>query len=170
MVVWPHGGAALRLIRYADCADEAWRNGAGRTRVLWSAPGVRISVAALEQDARFSDLSGYDRTFCVLGTGAVTLLVDGAERRLGPGEWTAFAGEAQVEARLHEAPLRAVNVMTLRGAAGHRVWLADGPVEAAMLVALARGRVGEQRFDAGDLLLPEFPPGLGGPFLAVQIA
>ena len=160
----------LGLIRYADCAEEAWRNGAGRTRTLWSGEGARISVATLEQDAPFSDLAGYDRTFCVLGPGTVTLLVDGAERRLGPGEWTAFAGEAQVVARLDHGPLRAVNVMTLRGAARHRVWLTDGAAQAAMFVALAGGNVGLEQFDAGDLLLPPLPPGLAGEFLAVQIA
>ena len=147
-----------------------WRNGAGRTRTLWSAPGARISVAELERDASFSSFAGFDRSLCVLGPGAVTLLVDGAERRLGPGELTAFAGEAQVEARLDQGPLRAVNVMTLRGEARHRVWLANGPADAAMLVALAGGSVGSERFEAGDLLLPPFPPGLRGTFLAVQIA
>ena len=162
--------APLRLIRYADCPEEPWRNGAGRTRTLWSGPGARISVATLEQDAPFSDLAGYDRSFCVLGPGGVTLLVDGAERRLEPGEWTVFTGEAQVSAQLDQGPLRAVNVMTLRGAARHRVWLADGAVDAAMLVPLAGGSLGGERFEAGDLLLPEFPPGLGGTFLAVQIA
>lgn len=106
----------------------------------------------------------------MLGPGGVTLLVDGAEHRLGPGEWTQFAGEAQVAARLDQGPLRAVNVMTRRGAARHRVWLADGPAEGAMLVALAGGSVGDEQFDAGDLLLPDFPPGLSGTFLAVQIA
>ena len=147
-----------------------WRNGAGRTRTLWSAPGARISVATLERDAPFSDLTGYDRSFCVLGPGAVTLLVNDNERRLGVGEWTEFAGEAQVEARLGQGPLRAVNVMTLRGEARHGVWLADVPADAAMLVALAGGSVGSERFEAGDLLLPPFPPGLGGAFMAVQIA
>ncbi len=137
---------------------------------MWSGEGARISVAALERDAPFSAYAGYDRSFCVLGPGAVTLLVDGDERRLSLGEWTAFAGEAQVSAQLDQGPLRAVNVMTLRGVARHRVWLAHGPADAAMLVALAGGNVGTERFDAGDLLLPEFPATLGGAFLAVQIA
>ena len=146
-----------------------WRNEAGRTRTLWSAPGARISVAELERDAAFSPFAGFDRSLCVLGPGAVTLLVDGAERRLGVGEWTEFAGEAQVEARLERGPLRAVNVMTLRGFARHRVWPASGPQDEAMLVALAGGSLGLERFEAGDLLLPPFPPGLSGAFLAVQI-
>ena len=147
-----------------------WRNGAGRTRTLWSAPGARISVAELERDAEFSSFAGFDRSLCVLGPGAVTLLVDGAARRMEAGEWTAFAGEAQVEARLEQGPLRAVNVMTLRGVARHRVWPASGPQDEAMLVALAGGSLGLERFEAGDLLLPPFPPGLSGAFLAVQIA
>lgn len=127
-------------------------------------------MAELERDAPFSAFAGYDRSFCVLGPGAVTLLIDGAERRLGPGEWTGFAGEAQVEARLDQGPARAVNVMTLRSAAQHRVWLASGSQDAAMLVALAAGSLGAECFDPGDLLLPPFPPGLSGAFLAVQIA
>ena len=127
-------------------------------------------MAELERDAPFSVFAGYDRSFCVLGPGAVTLLVDGAERRLGQGEWTAFAGEARVAARLDHGRLRAVNVMTERSVARHRVWLAGGPQDAAMLVALAGGEAGGETFDAGDLLLPEFPPGLAGAFLAVQIA
>lgn len=162
--------APLGLIRLADQAEEAWRNGAGRTRTLWSAPDARISVAELERDAPFSAFAGYDRTFCVLGPGAVTLLVDGMERRLGQCEWTGFAGEAQVAARLDAGPLRAVNVMTRRGAAQHRVWLASGALDATMLVALAAGSSGAVRFDPGDLLLPPFPHQLGGAFLAVEIA
>ena len=137
---------------------------------MWTGPGARISVATLEQDAPFSVFAGHDRSFCLLGPGGVTLLVDGAERRLGPGEWTGFAGEAQVAVRLAQGPARAVNVMTLRSEARHRVWLAGGPQDAAMLVALAGGEAGGETFDAGDLLLPEFPPGLSGSFLAVQIA
>lgn len=159
--------AALRLIRAHDCADEPWRNGAGRTRTLWSGEGARISVASLERDAPFSAYPGFDRTFCLLGPQAVTLIVDGAARVLAPGAWTSFAGEAEVVARLDAGPVRAANVMTERGLAQHTVQRAAGPVDGAMLVALAADG---PRYDCGDLILPPHPAGLAGSFLAVRIS
>ena len=72
---------ALHLIRARDCAEEAWRNGAGRTRTLWSGAGARISVATLEDDAPFSAYPGVDRTFCLLGPLAATLIVDASALR-----------------------------------------------------------------------------------------
>ncbi|WP_309751097.1 HutD family protein [Novosphingobium sp.] len=154
-------------MRARDCVDEPWRNGAGRTRTLWSGEGARISVAVLECDAPFSAYAGYDRTFCLLGPDAVSLIVDGAERVLAPGQWTSFAGEAAVAVRLEGGPVRALNVMTARGLARHAVQRAAGPVEGALLVALAGDG---PRYDAGDLLVPPYPNGLAGSFLAVRIS
>lgn len=154
------------LIRARDCAEQPWRNGAGRTRTLWSGQGARVSVAVLDRDAPFSVFAGFERTFFLLGPDAVTLSVDGDLRRLEAGDWTSFAGEAEVAVRLEAGPVRALNVMTARDKAMHTVERAAEPFDGAMLVALAGdGR----RYDAGDLLLPPHPAGLAGAFVAVRI-
>ncbi|MEQ1498225.1 MAG: HutD family protein [Novosphingobium sp.] len=158
--------APLRLIRLRDCAEEPWRNGAGRTRTLWSGQDARISVAALDRAAPFSAFAGVDRTFCLLGPDRVTLIVDGAERKLAPGDWTSFAGEAAAAVRLEGGAVQALNVMTTRGTAQHAVQRAAGPADAAMLVALAGDGAW---YEAGDLLLPPYPAALAGSFLAVRI-
>ena len=133
---------------------------------MWSGEGARISLASLERDAPFSAYPGFDRTFCLLGPHAVTLIVDGVARVLAPGGWTSFAGETEVAARVDAGPVRAINVMTERGLARHVVERACGPVDGAMLAALA-GDAG--RYDAGDLILPPCPAELTGSFLAVRI-
>lgn len=134
---------------------------------MWTGEGARISLALLERDAPFSAYPGFNRTFCLLGPHAVTLIVDGVARVLAPGDWTSFAGETEVAARVDAGQVRAVNVMTLRGLAQHSVERAAEPVDGAMLVALAGDGT---RYDSCDLILPPYPAGLAGSFLAVRIS
>ena len=161
----------LTIVRRAERPDEPWRNGAGRTRTLWTLPdsAARISVAELERDAPFSHLPGIDRTFCLLGPGRVVLEVDGIVRSLRPGEWTRFEGEAEVRARLAEGPVRAFNIMTARGRARHRVQASGGALDQAMLGVLEDGCAGDAALRCGDLVLPPVPQGITGRFLAIGI-
>lgn len=161
----------LNRVRYADCRDEPWRNGAGSTRTLWRSGAAadsdaRVSVARIVAAVSFSTFPGIDRTFCLLGPGGLTLVIGGAERHLQPGEWVSFAGEVPVDARPGSDPVRAINVMTARGRASHAVEPVSGPAGTAMLAALEDGA----GFDSGDLILPPVPRGLGGCFLAIRIA
>lgn len=164
----------LNIVRYADRPVEPWRNGAGRTRTLWvegkaSAPTARISVAELVRDAPFSHLPGLDRTFCLLGPGSVVLEIDGAAHNLLAGEWTTFAGEADVRAYLPEGPARALNIMSMRGQAWHRVEAAGCAIDQAMLAILADGKVGSEFVSSGDLILPPAARDITGRFLAIRI-
>lgn len=103
----------------------AWKNGGGVTDVIAVAPGERpewrISVARIELDGPFSDFSGYDRTIIPLsGDGVALAFATGVEHALRSFEPFAFAGEDAVEARLSNAPVSDLNVMTLREACTHR--------------------------------------------------
>lgn len=110
----------------SQVAPTPWRNGAGATRelttetdasgqVLW-----RISVADLDRDAPFSTFPGLDRLFVALGP--LRLTVDGRQQPLAAGDQARFAGEAPVTVAL-DAPTRALNVMTRRGACRAEVTL-----------------------------------------------
>jgi M3 family oligoendopeptidase len=122
----------------------AWRNGGGWTTVLAQADGGeplewRISIAEIERDGPFSDFSGYDRTIVAEG-GSFTLEFDDGERvTVEPLVPFSFAGERAVLCRLHGAPVRAFNVMTLRDAFEHDVCVNDGEIEVSLIDVLADG-------------------------------
>ncbi|MEH0580332.1 HutD family protein [Streptomyces sp. B21-108] len=128
----------------SQVAPTPWRNGAGATRelttetdasgqVLW-----RISVADLDRDAPFSTFPGLDRLFVALGP--LRLTVDGRQQPLAAGDQARFAGEAPVTVAL-DAPTRALNVMTRRGACRAEVTLRPAsaprlPADATTLTVL----------------------------------
>ena len=80
---------------------ERWRNGAGWTREILSAPGHgaafawRTSIAEIEHDCRFSTFPGCERQLILLsGDGARLQFDDGRETVLDPPHGRAtFAGE-----------------------------------------------------------------------------
>lgn len=165
----------VNLVRYAACRDEPWRSGGGSTRTLWTrgdpaAPMARISVAEIVRDAPFSCFPGIDRTFCALGPGPVVLWIDGAPSRLEQAQCISFPGEAQVSAQLPGGPVRALNVMTMRGLARHSVTHAHSAADDAILAALSDGEAQGLPVQCGDLILPPLPRGLSGHFLAIGIA
>lgn len=98
-----------------------WKNGQGSTRqVAVDPPGAtlaqgfrwRVSRAVVGQDGPFSPFPGVDRTLWLLRGAALTLVVDGQERRLERAyDQVAFPGEAAVVGRLGEGPTEDLNLM-----------------------------------------------------------
>ncbi len=116
---------STRILAAASYERVAWKNGAGLTDVVAVAaddpPGWRVSIASIERDGPFSDFGGYDRTIVSLSDDGVTLVwASGEERRLAKLAPFAFPGEAEVEVRLSDGPVRDFNVMTLRATHVHR--------------------------------------------------
>lgn len=98
-----------------------WKNGQGSTRqVAVDPPDAslaqgfrwRVSRAAVGQDGPFSPFPGVDRTLWLLRGAALTLVIDGQERRLERAyDEVAFPGEAAVVGRLGGGPTEDLNLM-----------------------------------------------------------
>jgi environmental stress-induced protein Ves len=125
--------AAPRLIRLADVAAQAWRNGGGVTRELLTLPEsrstagrpgdvawrLRLSVAEVDADGPFSSFAGVTRWFAVLHGDGVELDIAGQHRQLTPGsEPIRFDGAAPTSCRLLSGATRDLNLMLRRDAAG----------------------------------------------------
>lgn len=122
-----------------------WKNGGGSTAEIAVEPagadlaagfGWRLSIASIERDGPFSAFAGYDRWIMLIeGAGMVLDLGGGRMERIAerfrPFE---FAGEAAVECRLIDGPIRDFNLMLRRAshaAEAHVVELADEPLALA---------------------------------------
>lgn len=105
-----------------------WRNGRGETREIAKGTlgrgsvgtsGIhawdwRLSVASLKDDGSFSTFAGVDR-IAVLVEGAVTLTSDVQVLSWKvPGDLHGFLGDEAFRARVHDAPVRLLNLMTRR--------------------------------------------------------
>lgn len=114
----------LQTVSLAEIAPTPWKNGGGTTRdlLVWPPTGawtIRISVAAIERDGPFSDYTGFDRWFAVLGGAGLAL-------QLGKDRW---------EQRVGAPPLR------FDGALAPMCWLLDGPTrDLNLLVRRDAGR------------------------------
>jgi uncharacterized protein len=112
----------MNVVRLADCPEQPWRNGGGRTRELLAWPSaaawqVRVSVASVEADGPFSPYPGIDRWFAVLSGAGVVLALPRGAITLGPGSAAiAFAGETAPPCRLIDGPTQDLNLMLRRGA------------------------------------------------------
>jgi environmental stress-induced protein Ves len=106
---------ALRSL--ADLPVQAWANGGGSTRVLASdQPDEwkwRVSVATLDQGARFSALPSTRRQFAALDQ-PVSLIFDQGTVALRRFQVHAFDGAEAPTCALPEGSTRAINLM-LRG-------------------------------------------------------
>jgi environmental stress-induced protein Ves len=117
--------SGIHIVRTADAAPQAWRNGGGVTRELLAWPpgtdpwALRVSVADIETDGPFSAFPGVERWFAVIsGTGVVLQFPEG-ERRLTPTDPPLrFDGAAAPGCRLIQGATRDLNLM-LRGGHGH---------------------------------------------------
>ncbi|QDQ26750.1 HutD family protein [Chitinimonas arctica] len=160
------------LFTPADYRNMPWRNGGGTTCELFrlSHPArpddfaLRLSIADVAQGGPFSLFPGVDRSLMLL-EGAGMLLDFGTHtvRMDRPCQPIDFPGEAAVDCRLLDGPLRDFNLMVARdwGQAALRVLaLAEGAELAlsgcqwTLVHALAgQLRLGGRLIEAGQLLL-----------------
>lgn len=111
--------AEVHLYRAADYPRMPWRNGAGTTQEVACNPGGsaaafdwRLSIADVAQDGGFSAFTGLQRIITVLEGRGIQLTVDGREQApLAPRQAYAFSGDAQVQCRLLDGPIRDFNLI-----------------------------------------------------------
>ncbi|MBO1015453.1 HutD family protein [Achromobacter sp. SD115] len=109
----------VHLYRAADYPRMPWRNGGGTTQEVACNPGGsaaafdwRLSIADVAQDGGFSAFTGYQRIITVLEGRGIQLTVDGSgQAPLVPRQPYAFAGDAQVQCRLLDGPIRDFNLI-----------------------------------------------------------
>lgn len=145
------------LIRAADLVASPWKNGGGVTREIGAFPpgaaldafAWRVSVADVGTAGPFSRFDGIDRTLVLLsGVGMTLAEAGGAHHVLDvPLARADFAGEAAIDATLHDGATRDFNLMTRRSAARGTldVWRAGAhhvaPADTVLLFC-ATGAVG----------------------------
>jgi len=147
---WANGGGrTAEIVVYPPQASIAARN------FLW-----RISMADVASDGPFSALPGFDRNLTLIAGDGMTL--DAGEHGVmalaAPFDQVAFAGDWEVDARLHGGAIEDLNVMTRRGAATATVdiVIVTGrhylrQRDAAMVVVLLDGRVSaDARHEGGE--------------------
>ncbi|MGS1104890.1 HutD/Ves family protein [Achromobacter anxifer] len=111
--------AEVHLYRAADYPRMPWRNGGGTTQEVACNPGGsaaafdwRLSIADVAGDGGFSAFTGYQRIITVLEGPGIQLTVDGSEQApLAPRQAYAFSGDAQVQCRLLDGPIRDFNLI-----------------------------------------------------------
>lgn len=108
-----------RLYRAQDYPRMPWRNGGGTTQEVACNEGGsvagfewRLSIADVSQDGGFSAFSGLQRIITVLDGVGIELTVDGRrEAPLHPRQAYAFSGDAKVDCRLLDGPIRDFNLI-----------------------------------------------------------
>ncbi|PWF45106.1 HutD/Ves family protein [Massilia glaciei] len=163
------------LIAYAALEPTCWKNGAGSTIEIATAPkgagfddfDWRVSLATIAQDGPFSVFPGIERTLALVEGAGMTLDIEGHSRFRLSDEHPVleFAGESVVKASLNGGATTDFNVMTRRARCHHRLgrrtlagssefaprgdvtllFLADGE---SLSVSSEVERLGMVRFDA----------------------
>jgi environmental stress-induced protein Ves len=169
-------GRVSRVVRLSDRVTMPWKNGGGITHELLRVEGaagfdVRLSIAEVATEGPFSRFPGVDRVILLLeGEQCVLTRDDGTVVRLTPGRPFAFLGEDSWGCTLPSGPVRDFNVMTSRASTRAAVLvLGPGRVDATYALALASGRVGDTRVEAGELLVLDGPVASEVPVVAVTI-
>lgn len=153
----------IEVVPLARLRARPWSNGGGDTRELlaWPDPAdwlVRISLADIEVDGRFSRLAGIHRTLAVAGAGGLVLHFE--DRRVlltATDEPLAFNGAAAPEVRLLGGPCQALNLMVLERQAGSALqraepeaeWTSAAPLRACYTTGPARLQIDDA--DAAEL-------------------
>lgn len=109
----------IRLYQAADYPRMPWKNGGGTTQEVARNPGDssaafewRLSIADVAQDGGFSAFNGYQRVITVLEGQGIQLTVDGREQTpLTSRQAYAFPGDARVDCRLLDGPIRDFNLI-----------------------------------------------------------
>ncbi|KVE92376.1 HutD family protein [Burkholderia vietnamiensis] len=188
---------AVATIRGAALVASPWKNGGGVTREIAAHPpgaaldafAWRVSVADVGAGGPFSRFDGVDRTLVLLSGAGMTLAEAGGARHVldTPLARADFAGEAAIDATLHDGATRDFNLMTRRSAARatlavwragtHRVERADTVLlfcaAGALEVAIGGARYALQELDTLRLDAPprafDVVVGAGGALLAVSL-
>ena len=113
-----------------------WKNGGGVTRevAIWPPAAAldafdwRISIADVAQGGPFSTFPGVDRVLTVIQGAGLELAVEGLATTIldAVAPPFAFPGDAACAAKLHDGPIRDLNLMVRRGVSA-RVRRLDGP-------------------------------------------
>jgi environmental stress-induced protein Ves len=120
---------AIRVVRAEDLVRVPWKNGGGTTAEVAVFPegsgfdtfGWRISMADVASDGPFSRFEGIDRTLILVQGKGLRLDVEGVVFQLDRNSpRLSFSGDDAVTGSLVSGPIRDLNVMTRRGAFGHR--------------------------------------------------
>ena len=138
-------GASFEHVDVLRLAPQRWRNGAGITREIATAPDGaggfdwRLSVAEVGRDAPFSAFPGIDRCIVLLhGSGMQLRADDGTiEHRLDTALVPfRFRGDAALQATLIDGACSDFNVMVRRGAFAADVCCHRGSAEVPGAAAL----------------------------------
>lgn len=143
--------AELCAVRFIDCMrvpPEPWANGGGTTRTLARGPEQhgaapwRVSIAALDGPAKFSQFAGYDRTLLPIDDSAIDLHSQDGQLLARTGQPVQFSGDLHVWVNLPARPVNVLNVMCKRGAFRAHVSVATHslrvtPTATHLLVSLA---------------------------------
>lgn len=97
------------MMRADEASLEPWANGLGRTRVLLTGDGWRVSLATIGAEAPFSPLPGVERVQVPLEPVIFTL--NGISRLVEPWTLVMFSGQDRVSARSAATWSLAINVM-----------------------------------------------------------
>ena len=138
-----------RIIAAADLPQSLWLNKAGRKADIAAGEGWLLGFAWLDQDAPFSDYSGFDRTITLLeGPGFTLDLPSGSVLSVATRfEPAAFDGAGPMACRV-KGPCRVLNAISAYPGMSHTVQVVPGadlasikPGESVFAVVL-RGAVG----------------------------
>jgi environmental stress-induced protein Ves len=134
----------MKLIGLDQASAQAWRNGGGTTRELftWPASGpwqLRISVADINADGPFSAFAGVDRWFAVAEGDGVELQFGDLQHRLRTDSAPLFFdGAAAPDCTLLGGATRDLNLMCQRDAGRAQMlrvqagadWISTAPLRA----------------------------------------
>ena len=155
----------MLVIRFAELAETAWKNGGGTTTEIAVSPegagfatfDWRLSVARVAGDGPFSNFPQIDRTLTLIEGNGMRLVIDGGEaiELTTTSAPLAFPGDVPVTADLIDGPIRDLNVMTRRGRYRHQVQRVNGETLVAsapitLVVALGEVRLGDVQLGFGD--------------------
>lgn len=123
------GNSHSGVIAANEYRRERWRNQLGWTREIYRSPAGgewdwRLSIAEIEQDARFSQFPGIDRELVLLaGSGLRLRFDDGELQELAPPHGKCcFAGERGVTGELVDGPTHDFNLMWRRDRVQAELW------------------------------------------------
>ncbi len=117
-----------QIIRAADLLETKWLNGAGRKADIASGEGWLLGFAWLDQDAPFSDYTGFDRTITLLeGPGFSLELPVGSTLTVRHAfEPAAFDGAGPMPCHILGGPCRVLNAISAWPGYSHTVQVVSG--------------------------------------------